>query len=385
MWMRAASLALAVELCVSAAPSQTLQAGQVLEVVPTRANPTQSYALYLPSSYSADRAWPALIGFHPGARGLAIVETYREAAERFGFVVAGSNNSRNGPWDDSWRAASAMFQDLGQRVSVDARRLYLTGHSGGSRLALQIALSNPQIAGVIASSAGYPDSRPRASVSFPIFGTAGSEDFNYIEMRLLGRALKSPHRIAVFEGGHTLPPHDVAMEALAWLELRATAVGTRARDEAFVGQLWAAREQAVVAAGETAAAVHLLRAMADDFRALRDVKAVEARAAQLAKGRDVARALDAERDADDREAQALDRFARYHEGLSDAARRARSLRDMERLLSELSAQATAAEATPQRASARRVLRAVTVGAIEGRQDPQVTDLLRRHRLPAGLR
>ena len=70
------------------------------------------------------------------------------------------------------------------------------------------------IAGVIASSAGYPDSQPRATVPFAIFGTAGTEDFNYIEMRQLDRKLTSPHFLAVFNGGHMLPPDAVVGKLL---------------------------------------------------------------------------------------------------------------------------------------------------------------------------
>src|SRR4029450_10547964 len=98
--------------------------------------------------------------------------------------------------------------------SIDPQRVYLAGMSGGARVATGIARANNNIAGVSASSAGYPDSQPRASVPFAIFGTAGTEDFNYIEMRLLDRKLSSPHFLAVFPGGHTLPPDDVAFDAL---------------------------------------------------------------------------------------------------------------------------------------------------------------------------
>ena len=75
--------------------SQDVPRGRVIEAVKCAADPSQSYALYLPSTYSPDRAWPVLMGFHPGARGRAIVEKYRAAAEQYGYVVAGSNNSRN--------------------------------------------------------------------------------------------------------------------------------------------------------------------------------------------------------------------------------------------------------------------------------------------------
>src|SRR6185436_18956147 len=144
--------------------------------------------------------------FHPGARGRQMVEKYQAAAEQYGYIVAGSNTSRNGPWSVSMTAVHAVSTDLGQRFSIDAERLYLTGLSGGARVAMMVALGKNNIAGVIASSAGFPDSQPRASVPFAVFGTAGTEDFNYIEMRQLDRKLTSPHRLVVFDGGHTLPP-----------------------------------------------------------------------------------------------------------------------------------------------------------------------------------
>ena len=86
MLMRSAWVVLAAALASAIeSPAQNLPPGQLLEAVTTVADATQSYALYLPSTYTADRAWPILIGFHPGARGRAIVETYREAAERYGL------------------------------------------------------------------------------------------------------------------------------------------------------------------------------------------------------------------------------------------------------------------------------------------------------------
>jgi lysophospholipase L1-like esterase len=361
--------------------AQVLPPGQILETVTTLGDASQSYALYLPSTYTTDRTWPILVGFHPGARGRAIVDTYRAAAERYGFIVAGSNNSRNGPWDVSMRAVTLLVQDLGQRLAADARRIYLTGHSGGSRVALAIALANPQIAGVIASSAGFPDSQPRSSVAFPIFGTAGTTDFNYIEMRLLERALKSTRRVVIFEGGHTLPPPDVAMQAIEWLELQAMRSGVRPRDEVLIDRFWSEQERAVAAAGETAAAVRLLRAMAGDFRTLRDVKAIERRASELAGRTDIKRALARERDSDDKEMAALDSFARHQSGLTDAAQRMQSLRDLKVLLAEWHTQATAPDDSAERARARRVLRVVTMGTTGGTEDSGLRDLLQQYRLP----
>src|SRR2546425_5466293 len=112
---------------------------------------------------------------------------------------------------------------------------------------MQVAVSSKIVAGVIASSAGYPDSKPRKSLPFVVFGTAGTEDFNYIELRLLDRALTTPHRVVIFEGGHTLPPDPVALEAIQWLELQAMKSCPRKRDEGLFGQIFGKRPRAIAA------------------------------------------------------------------------------------------------------------------------------------------
>jgi hypothetical protein len=71
--------------------AQTLPTGQITEKVVCATNHDYSYAVYLPSGYRTDRRWPIIYGFDPGARGVRAVECFREAAERFGYVVVGSN------------------------------------------------------------------------------------------------------------------------------------------------------------------------------------------------------------------------------------------------------------------------------------------------------
>jgi dienelactone hydrolase len=357
------------------AAAQELVSGTLIEDVRCAADAAQSYALYVPSTYTPDRPWNLLIGFHPGARGRLIVEKYQAAAEQYGYIVAGSNTSRNGPWSVSAAAVQAMSADLGRRFAIDATRVYLTGLSGGARVALQVALGKSNIAGVIASSAGYPDSRPRAAVPFPVFSTAGSEDFNYIEMRLLDRKLTSPHHLAVFNGGHTLPPDEVALEAIEWLELQAMKTGRRTRDDALVGRLFEKRQRLIAASTGAADSVHLLDALVDDFKGLRDVSAEAARAQDLSRQPEVRKTLARERADDDGEARLLQEIFDLEAGLGDERRRAAALIQLRDQLSRLSRAANAADASPARSQARRVLRAIPSGAAESRQDPEYRKLL----------
>src|SRR5882724_4583455 len=103
---------LLVTLLAGAIEPDGLPRGEIIAKVQCRDDASQSYALYLPSAYTPDREWPVIFAFDPGGRGLNPVERYRGAAEKYGYIVAGSNNSRNGPWAISTSAVSAMTHDV---------------------------------------------------------------------------------------------------------------------------------------------------------------------------------------------------------------------------------------------------------------------------------
>jgi dienelactone hydrolase len=360
------------------AGTQDLQRGAIIDDVRCAADSTQSYALYLPSTYSSDRQWNLLIAFHPGARGRLMVEKYRAAAEQYGYIVAASNTSRNGPWAVSAAAAQAMWADLHQRFPIDPQRIYTTGMSGGARVAMQVALGGNNIAGVIASSAGYPDSQPRATVPFAVFGTTGVEDFNYIEMRQLDRKLTSPHYLAVFDGGHTLPPDAIAFEAIEWMELQAMQSGRRTKDEALLDRLLEKRRRLIAASTSATDTLHLLDALVSDFRGLRDVSAEANRAKDLSKQSDVKKALKRERADEDAEARMLAEISDLEAGLGDDNRHTTALMMLRERLSKLAKKANVEEDSPDRSQARRVLRSITAGARGRVQDADYLKLLEQY-------
>lgn len=195
--------------------------GRVVERVVCSGNHSQSYALYLPSAYSREHAWPILYCLDPAARGREPVERFREAAERAGFIVAGSNNSRNGSIDIPREAIHWLLTDTHQRFALDDARSYAAGFSGGARLALAWA-GNGHIAGVIACGASFGEAIPK-DVSFRIYATAGVDDFNYDEVYAMSSELDRrgvPQRFAQFAGGHDWLPETLAGEALDFLSGR---------------------------------------------------------------------------------------------------------------------------------------------------------------------
>ncbi len=77
-------------IVTGAASAQELPRGEIVHDVPCQRNASQSYALYLPSYFNRSRPWPVILTFDGGGRGREGVERYRAAAEKYGYVVAGS-------------------------------------------------------------------------------------------------------------------------------------------------------------------------------------------------------------------------------------------------------------------------------------------------------
>jgi hypothetical protein len=353
--------------------------GQIIDSVTCADDQAQSYALYLPSDYTPERPWNLLLAFHPSARGRAFAEKYQAAAEHFGYIVAASNNSRNGSWEVTTRAVRAMSRDVGRRFTVDAQRVYLTGHSGGARVAMEVALGPNDIAGVIASSAGFPDAEPRRSVKFAVFATAGTDDFNYLEMRRLDAALTSPHYLAVFEGGHALPPDAVAAEALEWLELQAMRSGRRAEDRRLIDALFASRLQRIEHAKDDVAKLRLLQASLTDFKGVHDVSALQANADMLAKNATVKKALGDDRAALGTEARLISEALDAESRLRDPDARTASLARLRGMLETWSREADSPTASPERSQARRLLGAIAAGAAQRVKDEEYQRLVEQYR------
>jgi dienelactone hydrolase len=292
-------------------------AGKVIPKVVCSADSKQSYALFLPSTFSATRRWPIVYLFDPLARGEAAVEAVQAAAEKFGYILVASNNSRNGPVADSTVAASAVWKDAQERFPVDERRRYLAGMSGGARLVTAIALScDGCAAGVIANAAGFPVGKtPPPNMKFAYFGAVGNADFNYgefVELRSKLEQAGAQYRIRIFDGQHDWAPPEVWLEALNWMDIRAMAAGVLPRDAARIRQTAddeSAKARDLQAKNSLLAAVRQYQSLVRDFKSLTDVSSAETFLAELAKNKEV-------KAEQKQEASALEQQARISDPLS---------------------------------------------------------------------
>jgi predicted esterase len=273
--------------------------GQIVEKVVCAKDPNQTYALYLPSNYVSNRKWPILYAFDPAARGRIPVERFKEAAEKFGWIIVGSNNSRNANTQSSIDAWNAITIDTTQRFSINDARVYAAGFSGGARMAIMLATQCKNcLAGVIAGGAGFPEGiEPAATMRFALFVIAGNEDFNFAEVKSLEEKLTRAgmaHQIEIFDGRHEWPPSSVAIDALAWMELLAMKSALRERDATLVESLWNEKlkqAQELENANRVYDAYQIYLNLSASFQTLREVAEINKKLDQLRSSREVRDAL----------------------------------------------------------------------------------------------
>lgn len=276
--------------------------GQIVDVT-CASDATQTYSLFLPSTYTPAKRWPIIYLFDPVGRGARPVDLYKGIAESYGFILAGSNNSRNFSNDQS-KAVNLLWQDTHARLTLDEHRSYASGFSGGARVAGAMALSGPpgQIAGVIAHGAGYPGNKAGQKADLPYFLAVGDQDFNWPEVVNIRREREEqglPYRVRVYAGRHQWAPASVMEEAVQYLNLKAMQAGNLPPDAGFIDRVFE-KTKADAAAAETRrdaiAQLSACRALVADFTGLRDVKDASAKVAALRESPGLKAALKSERE-----------------------------------------------------------------------------------------
>lgn len=284
--------ALAFALAVPRAGAQESQTkGGLVEGLRCAVDPTQTYTLYLPTSYDPARSWPAMLVLDPRGRSVLAAEVFREAAERYGWILLSSNDTRSDVSSaPNRKALTALWPEARNRYSTDAKRIYAAGFSGTVIAAWGLGLGTNELAGVISACGRLDDSSKGKPVTFAQFSATGNADFNYLATLDMDAYLEkagAPHRLAVYAGPHSWMPAETATRAVEWLEALAMAQGRREKDAGLAKQLHdreLERARAVEAAGDLRAALESYRALASTFAGLSPTDEATQRAAALTAG-----------------------------------------------------------------------------------------------------
>jgi len=210
--------------------------GHIIDSVICKSDPAQSYALYIPQKGNS-QALPVIYFFDPHADGALPLRKYKALAEAYGFIMVGSNNSKNG---NDWPTTENIWLHLSddtRRLKIDSRRTYVCGFSGGAKVAGYIAIQHPGIAGVIAGGAGLPDGVSATDFNFSFTAIAGLGDMNLTELVSVNAELdktRTPHRIIYFDGKHEWSPVNTMGLAFAGLRFDAMKSSLIPKDISFI-------------------------------------------------------------------------------------------------------------------------------------------------------
>lgn len=217
-------------------PKENFETGKIIPAVKCKSDSANSYALYLPKNFSAEKKLPIIFLFDPHAKGSFPLEKYKLLAEKYHYILIGSNNSKNGNTnEESADIVNKLLNDVSQRISFDNQRMYIGGFSGGARVAGMIAMENSLFKSLICCGAGFSwNGQP---LKFDYIGFAGKGDFNMTELEQLDAALdnsSSHHFLDEFDGKHEWPDSLTMEDGFLFLEFSAMKNGSTTKNDSLI-------------------------------------------------------------------------------------------------------------------------------------------------------
>jgi len=153
--MRRAAILLTVFLAL---PAATSAKARIEKRTVLSDGKERTYYLYVPERPAGSAPMPLLVTLHgSGRNGEILVEKWRKAADKEGIVLAGPDATNRETWNtasDGPVLLHDLVEELRAKLPIDARRIYLFGHSAGAVLALFMASLESEYFAAVAAHAG---------------------------------------------------------------------------------------------------------------------------------------------------------------------------------------------------------------------------------------
>ena len=149
----------------------------------------------------------------PGGGSPGDADRYRAGAERNHWIIAISKQSRN-EFEGSQDAVDAMIRHVTSKLPINTKRMYVTGFSGGARMAFATAEAHTEIAGVLACGAGGH----LGAAHQVVYGLDGTNCFNRCDMANCFRDFKGrDNLLRFFPGQHEWAGEELCDDAITHL------------------------------------------------------------------------------------------------------------------------------------------------------------------------
>ncbi len=163
-------------------------AQQVTKEITSLGGKPRAYYLFVPDKLTKDRPAPLLMLLHgSGRNGFSLADKWKDLAKKEGIILVAPDSLNSAVWStpvDGPDFLHDLITELQTKYPIDARRMYLFGHSGGACFALLMALFESEYFAATAIHAGALTSDDevvveRAKRKIPIYIAVGTVDQSF--------------------------------------------------------------------------------------------------------------------------------------------------------------------------------------------------------------
>lgn len=177
-----------------------------------------TYQIYIPKRANSAEKLPLLVIIDAHGNGKFALNKFKLGAEKYPAVIVASDYVKNG-FEGFENAIQTLVDDVNQKYPTN-KTLFLTGFSGGARMALSYAMSH-QTDGLILCGA-LASAEQLNSLHCPVFSISGMDDFNFLETaQYLFREQSIPQnlKIELTNASHSWPDSLMLANAFGFLRL----------------------------------------------------------------------------------------------------------------------------------------------------------------------
>jgi poly(3-hydroxybutyrate) depolymerase len=150
--------ALTIFILLAAFPISSVSAQEITKELITSQGGTRAYYLFVPDKLNAATPAPLIVLLHgSGRNGLSLVEKWKDLAKKEKIILVGPDALNSNVWRipaDGPDFIHELVEALKAKYPINARRVYLFGHSAGAGQSLLLSLMESEYFAAAAVHAG---------------------------------------------------------------------------------------------------------------------------------------------------------------------------------------------------------------------------------------
>jgi poly(3-hydroxybutyrate) depolymerase len=131
---------------------------QITKELITSENKTRAFYLFVPDAVKVGHPAPMIVLLHgSGRNGNSLVEKWKDLASKEGIILVGPDATNSEAWNvpaDGPKFLHELVESLKGKYPIDARRVYLFGHSAGAVFGIFMSLLESEYFAATAIHAG---------------------------------------------------------------------------------------------------------------------------------------------------------------------------------------------------------------------------------------